>query len=263
MGAHQALEHAEHTAHSGGHAHEHGHGGDDEHAKGKVNGKILGLTMVLIAFCAAMVGSERNELTKAMILESQANALYTGASTKFRIVMIEIEKLNNSASASAPLTTPEGGYRKRLVRLYQDYSKERSFGKEWVDSYEPLVEAHFGAAEGYERAQLIAEIGVVLASLAVLLASRAAWILSLVLAMGSVGQLGQTYAQTRHEAGAASAHVHVKEEAYASLRKNHTGANEDELAVEALDPGGKIRAEMEKSSTGEAVKEGAEKKEMR
>jgi len=38
--------------------------------------------------------------------------------------------------------------------------------KKWADSYEPLVEAHFDAAESYEHAQLIAEIGIVMASLA-------------------------------------------------------------------------------------------------
>lgn len=232
----------------------------------KPNGKLLGLTMaliaVLIAFCAAMVGSERNELTKSMILESQANSNYTGASTKFRLVMLEMEKLKTSPALSAPLNTPEGAYRKRLIHLYDDYSKERAYGSAWVASYEPLVEAHFGAAEGYERAQLVAEIGVVMASLGVLLMSRAAWGLSILLAFGSVAQLGQTYVKTRHEATEAESHVKEKEEAYASLRKAHVGANEDDLVVEALDPGGKIRAEINASSKeNESEKKEGEKKE--
>jgi hypothetical protein len=58
-----------------------------------------------------------------------------------------------------------------------------------------------------------------------------------------MAQTGQTYLKNRHEAGEASVKVKVKEEAYNSLRKSHTGTNEDELTVEALDPGGKIRGE--------------------
>ena len=261
MGAHEALEHAEHAAHAGG---GHGDGGGK-----KTSGKLLGITMaliaVLIAYCAAMVGSERNELTKSMILQTQANSNYTSASTKFRLVMLDMEKLRGSASA--PLTSPEGLARKRLISLYQDYSKERKYSKEWAESYEPMVEAHFEAAEGYEKAQLVAEIGVVLASLAVLLSSSPAWYVSIVLALLAVGQLGLTYSKTSHEASKAAAHVKEKEEAYTELRKAHSAANEDEATVEALDPGGKIRAELEAGSKGgegekkEAGKEEHEKKE--
>ena len=46
----------------------------------------------LIAYCAAMVGSQRNELTKTLIEQTQAHADYTAASTKFRTVMLELEK---------------------------------------------------------------------------------------------------------------------------------------------------------------------------
>src|SRR5258705_6623475 len=81
-GAHQNMEHAEHAAHSGSH-----HGGHN-----KVFGVTMALIGVLIAFCAAMVGSERNELTRAMIEQTQAHADYTSASSKFRMVMIELEK---------------------------------------------------------------------------------------------------------------------------------------------------------------------------
>ncbi len=260
--AQEVMERAEHAAHGGG---EHGHSG----------GKLIGLTMaligVLIAFCAAMVGSERNELTRTMIEQTQAHSDYTGASTKFRLVMIELEKQRLSPAVTggaAEQGAASGGIDaahsvlERFIRLYMDYKNERALSKGWADSYLPMVEAHFEAAEGYEHAQLIAEIGIVIASLAVLLTSRPAWILSLILGALSIGQLGRTFVHTRHEVGESSEKVAHAEEAYKELRKAHTGADEDERTVESLDPGGKIRASIqEKIAHAEEHAAGGEHKE--
>ena len=215
----------------------------------------MGLIAVLIAFCAAMVGSERNELIRTMMEQTQAHSDYSAASTKFRLIMIEAEKQRGALSGDmgaaptpAPQTEQAAGaakpFLRRLLRLYQDYASERQLAKTWSDDYQPLVEAHFEAAEGYERAQLVAEIGIVVASLAVLLTNRTAWFASIVIAALCVVQLGKTYLHTRDAAGTALKHVRHSEEAYQELRKAHTAANEDEAAIETLDPGGKIRATM-------------------
>jgi len=259
--AHEALERAEHAAHSGGHGDHGGHKGSS---------KLIGLTMaligVLIALCAAMVGSERNELTKAMILQTQAHSDYTSASTKFRLIMLELEKQRGALVTAAPAATaaPASPVLERFLRLYLDYSSERTLSKNWADSYEPLVEAHFEAAEGYEKAQLIAEIGIVIASLGVLLASRTAWIISILIASLAVGQLGRTLVHTRSAVGDTDVKVEKAEHAYQDLRKAHTGANEDEKTVDQLDPGGKLRTALdEKMKAANAAAghgEGEEKK---
>src|SRR5215475_9312159 len=155
-GPHQNMEHAEHAAHSGHHG-----------SQNKIFGVTMALTGVLIAFCSAMVGSERNELTRTMIEQTQAHSDYTAASTKLRLVLMEIEKQRpeNDSTKVSGSSSPAP----RFIELAADYKKERNLAKDWSDTYHPLVEGHFGAAEGYERAQLIAEIGIVLASLAVLL----------------------------------------------------------------------------------------------
>ncbi len=245
-GAHEALEHAEHAAHAGGHGQE--TSGSKAHGPGKLIGLTMALIGVLIAFCAALVGAERNELTRTMIEQTQAHSDYSSASTKFRLIMLDLEKQRGVPAVNSP----DGGDRpvlRRLLRLYTDYSKERKYSKEWADSYSPLVQAHFEGAEGYEHAQLIAEIGIVLASLGVLLGSRSAWLLSIVLAVVCVVQLGRTNLHTRHEIAESSEKIHHSEEAYQELRKAHVGANEDERTVEALDPGGKLRAENEPAAT--------------
>src|SRR6267154_2892216 len=136
-GTHEQLEHAEHAAHSGSH----------EASHNKLFGVTMALIGVLIAVCAAMVGSERNELTRAMIEQTQAHADYTSASTKFRLIMLELEK--QRARVAAARDTP-GGWSpvERFIELAGDYTKERSLAKTWADTYKPLAEAHFDAAEG-------------------------------------------------------------------------------------------------------------------
>ena len=235
-GAHETLEHAEHAGHDPSH---HGVGGSS-----KIFGVTMALIAVLIAFCAAMVGSERNELTRAMIEQTQAHSDYTSASTKFRLIMLELEKLRPGAAAAAG-TAPLDAVVERFLELYDDYSKERGLSKNWADSYHPLVEAHFEAAEGYEKAQLVSEIAIVLASLAVLLSNKPAWMISLVLAVVSVIQIGRTYLLTKHSVNETLVRIQHAEEAFTDLRKAHVGANQDEKVVEILDPGGKIRAGIE------------------
>src|SRR5579862_2502141 len=155
MSAHATLEHAEHAAHGG----EHGH--DEAGNSHKTFGVTMALIGVLIAFCSAMVGSERNELTKTMIKQTQAHADFTAASTKYRLIMLELEKQRARISAQRD---PAGGFSpvERFIDLSQDYSKERGLSKKWSESYEPLVDAHFDAAEQYEHAQVVAEIGIVM-----------------------------------------------------------------------------------------------------
>ena len=244
----EALEHAEHASHA---AH-----GDHGNAPTKLIGLTMALIGVMIAFCAAMVGGERNELTRTMIEQTQANSDASSASIKFRLIMLELEKLRGVSGVAAAGTATASGPSATLPRfmaLYSDYAKERKFSKDWADSYDPMIQAHFEGAEGYEHAQLIAEIGIVLASLGVLLASRAAWLVSLVFAAVCVGQLGVTFMHTRHEVNEAFEKVHHTDEAYHELRKAHAAGGDDERTVEALDPGGALRAskpEEGKAETG-------------
>ena len=117
------------------------------------------------------------------------------------------------------------------------------------------MEGHFDAAEGYERAQLIAEIGIVLASLAVLLSSRPAWMLSVILSVICVVQLGRTFVHTSNVVRTTLEKIHHAEEAYTELRKSHSGENDDEKAIERLDADGSIRsaiAERAKNRQSEA-----------
>ena len=142
---------------------------------------------------------------------------------------------------------PQGSWSpvKTFIKLNNDYAKERDLAGAWAGKYEPLIEAHFDAAESYERAQLIAEIGIVLASLAVLLASRLAWLLSVLVAVGCIVQLGGAWVHTRQVVEQSEVQVQRAEEAFGEVRKAHLGADEDKQIVERLDPDGNIRQEIE------------------
>jgi hypothetical protein len=117
-----------------------------------------------------------------------------------------------------------------------------------VDTHQPAIEAHFDAADGYDNAQLVAEIALVVASLAILLSNRSAWVLSILLAVICIGVLTSTFLKTRRSVSHAIRNIRQAENAYQQLRKAHLAANEDERTLEELDPGGKIRAEIERNS---------------
>lgn len=243
MGAHKAMEHAEHTAHGGGH-----HGGGN---------KSIGVTMAimgaLIAFCAAMVGAERNELTRTMMEQTQAYTNYTAATTKFRLIMLELEKQRGKLAVLKASENPAAASSmdmkvvQKFLELSTHYSMERKISKSWSESFHPLVEVHFKAAEDYERAQMIAEFGIVLASLAVLLGNRPIWMASMVLAAACVGQLAYTSLETRHAVTDGKKEVHQVEEEYQHLREHLAAINEDEQTLEELDPGSTVRKAFQQS----------------
>src|SRR5262245_44352097 len=73
----------------------HGHGGHGGHAG---PGKMIGITMailgVMLAFCAAMVGSERTELIKSTVEQSNKWGVYQAEATKYRVMEADFEMLH-------------------------------------------------------------------------------------------------------------------------------------------------------------------------
>src|ERR1051326_2149893 len=121
MGAHEALEHSEHAAHAGAHG-----------------GKHMGVTMavlgVLIAFCAAMVGSQRQELMTTLLDQSWAHSSWVAASVRSSMVASDLQKLHGQPGAAANPALPQ------LLHLDSDYTTETNLAKEWDDACEPLVD---------------------------------------------------------------------------------------------------------------------------
>jgi predicted tellurium resistance membrane protein TerC len=229
MGAREDLEHAEHIVHSGS-------------ARAKHIGLTMGLLAVLVALAASLAGTERNELVASVMDQSWAHSSYAAATVKFRIVMVELEKMRNEAEADdAEGASPS---LERFLRLYSDYKKEIKLAETWDDTCEPLIDAHFDAAESYDRGLLIAELAIIVASIAVLLTSRIAWLISIAIGICCLGQLSLTFIRTHHAVTGQHAKVERAEEAYQKVVSAHFDSTKDEETVEALDPGGKIRKRL-------------------
>jgi Domain of unknown function (DUF4337) len=132
----------------------------------------------------------------------------------------------------------------RLLALVVQYVEWKEATKAWVKTYDPVIKAHAEAAEGFERSQLAAEVGIVLASIALLLANRRIWFASIVIATLSLGLVARTYVSSHHEMVEGEHVVEAAKEKYAQVRRTFDALAEDEHTLEGLDPGGKRRSAM-------------------
>jgi hypothetical protein len=242
MAAHEIaekIEHLAHEEHGGGHGG--GHGGP-----GKGIGITMALLGVMLALCAALVGAHRTDLIKTTVEQSNKWGLYQAEAMKLRIIEGDVEMLhaispnieeekqldanlrNKSAHAGkaddedtaeikdliatsiddlAELLTPDKEDEVRLGKLAKRYENDMKEAKEDAEAFDPKIEAHTEAAEWYERAQLLAEIGIVVASVALLLSNRKIWTVAIVAGVAGAGIIGWTFVKTHGAINAADKHI--------------------------------------------------------
>jgi hypothetical protein len=244
---HELAEHIEHAGHE--------HAGNGGHGHSPNTGRWIGITMavlgVMLAFCAAMVGSARTELVATMVEQSNRFSLYQAESMKLRVMeadvemlhaltptRAEVEKLDNALSGVkrvsgkaddedtqelksaiavaakevAEVLSPDPEDEQHLKSLARRFEHDMKEAKEDAECYDDKIAAHFEAAEWYERAQLCAEIGIVIASVALLLSSRAVWLVALLFGAGSTGLILRTYMHTTAELHAAAAKIELAQQ---------------------------------------------------
>ena len=262
------MEHAAHGEKEHGHAH---------HDQG--SGKAIGITMallgVLLALCAALVGSEREELTKTMVDQTNAYNEFQAESMKYRMMISELQMLHAltpskgeaehfkkdldqlradsgkefapvleglamSSTAVADVLTPDHADLLHFVKLVRKYEKEREVAKKWAEAYEPVIEAHFASAEWYEKGQLAAEIGIVIASIALLLSSRPFWYGSIAAGVAGTIIVVANYvhggaALKRGLSSVEEAHHHYQDE-----RERNNAKKADEELLEKIEQGTEI-----------------------
>ncbi|HEX2735469.1 MAG TPA: DUF4337 family protein [Polyangiaceae bacterium] len=264
MSMHELAEKIEHAHHGHGDAHGGGHGGGHKPGPSKGIGITMALLGVLLAFSAAMVGAQRTELIKAMVQQSTKWGLYQAETMKFRVMEGDLEMLKaltpkaaevakvdetlrskrrpgggaddedtaeikdliaSSTDDMAELLTPDPGEIKRFKATAREYELDMHEAKEDAEAYDLAIEAHQEAAEQYEHAQLAAEIGIVVASIALLLSSRMVWMFSLVLGAICGGSIGFTYVRTGHAMELAEKRVEEAEKNV--LKLEHDDDEED------------------------------------
>jgi uncharacterized membrane protein YdbT with pleckstrin-like domain len=120
----------------------------------------------------------------------------------------------------ADLLTPDRAVVLKFAKSAKLYERDMKEAKEDADSYDQMIEARQGAAEGYERALLAAEIGIVIASVALLLANRMVWGISVVLAITCLGTAGVTYVKTGRAVASAEEKIKKAAENVIQLEKD-------------------------------------------
>ncbi|HEX4336874.1 MAG TPA: DUF4337 family protein [Polyangiaceae bacterium] len=237
---HELAEKIEHLAHQGG------HGGHGTKASGTYIGITMAVLGVMLALCSALVGGQRTLLIETMVTQSTKWGLAQSEATKFRVIEADLELLKSispkkdeidkveqtlrtkrgasgkaddedttelkdliasSTEDMADLLTPDPEEVTRFKKLARTYDRDVREAKEDAEAYDGAIEAHQEAAEHYEWAQLAAEVGIVVASIALLLSSRAVWFASLALGLTCAGTLGVTFAETRAAVAAGEQHI--------------------------------------------------------
>jgi hypothetical protein len=238
--ASEHLEHMEHAAHAG----EHAHGGGESHnpAHGRLS-TFIGISMavlgVIMAFASAKVGGERTILVKSMVEQEDAHMRYVTQDLKHRIAVISLRQLRATLPAltasSGATTTVNGKEMVALARTVQRYYHESQVAGQWADAYTPGIQAHVEGQEYYEWGMLCAEIGIVIASVSLLLRRRTVWYLAIALGVASVAVLTFTYLKTEPVVRAIEEKTAEAAKVYRTLRAaDKTTAADDMLVNEVL-----------------------------
>jgi len=128
--------------------------------------------------------------------------------------------ISSSVEDLADLLTPDHSVIVNFAKTAKTYERDMKEAKEDADSYDKMIEARQDVAEGYERALLAAEIGIVIASVALLLANRMVWGISLVLAIACMGTAGYTFTSSRKHVAAAEEKIKAAADNVIQLEKD-------------------------------------------
>jgi hypothetical protein len=133
----------------------------------------------------------------------------------------------------AELLTPDPEDEKHFTDLAKKYDRDMREAKHDAEVYEPAIEAHQDAAEWYERAQLLAEIGIVIASIALLLSSRAVWMIAVISGIGGAGIIGWTFMKTRGQLKDAEAKIEEAKKESETIEEDDDDADEEKKLEES------------------------------
>jgi len=238
--ASEHLEHMQHVAHAGEHADGGGEGHNPVHSRLST---YIGITMavlgVILAFASAKVGGERTFLVKTMVEQEDAHMRYVTQDLKHRIAVISLRQLRATLPAlAAPgraAATVDAQEMVALARTVQRYYNESQAAGQWADAYTPAILAHVEGQEYYEWGMLCAEIGIVIASVSLLLRRRIEWYLAIALGVASVAVLGFTYSKTEPVVRAIEERTAAAAKVYHDMRAaDKTTTADDALTKEVL-----------------------------
>jgi len=261
---HEKIEHAGHAAHEAGSS-----------RLPQFIGITIAILGVLMALCSAQVGAARTELIATMVEESAAKAKYTAIANKYRSLQAQLQQLhalmpnvdylkNKNAELQAidaavqnsdvrhtikasrlgtdkilNTVIPTDKDVKRFLALINRIRDENEAAKVWSESYHDAVRAHASTAEHFEIAMLAAEIGIVIASVALLLAkktafARSGWCMAIALGLLSICVATGTKMHNSHILHGAEEKISTSEHRVASLNRDAADIAEDKKLEEDI-----------------------------
>lgn len=264
----EVAEHIEHAAHEGHEGHGDGHGDPQNKSLGKYVGLTMAVLGVLLAFASALTGGAKTNVIAAMVEQTDTSNRYQTVANKYRLIASQLEDLKafmvtdpeaakkvsddldklEKASAHSPNATtlhfvrmefedlknaviPATDDIVHLAKQTRAYKTEREAVKEWAESYDDKIEAYQESAEHFEMAQLAAEIGVVIASIALLLHNRAAWMISMGLGVISLSVVALTYVGTNAKLSSAQKKIDESKKHYELMNQDEKDDEEDEAMI--------------------------------
>jgi hypothetical protein len=263
---HEISEQIEHAGHDSGH-----------HGKfAQWIGITIAVLGVLMALCSAQVGEARTELIATMVKENGASMQYQTVSSKYRTLQAQLQQLHalmpdpkSMAETEAELkvlesqaknpdtaqgikavrleakkilntVTPTRSDVLRFTRLIRRHQKEAEGAKEWAESYKDAIEVHELTASRFERAQIAAEIGVIIASVGLLLSGHkrfalGAWIAAIVLGVITLSVAGGTYAVNHQKLHGAEEKIAASARHFAEMSTEKEDVAEDEKLMQEIE----------------------------
>jgi hypothetical protein len=263
--SHEVHEQIEHAGHEGGH-----HGG-----LARWIGITIAILGVLLALCSAQLGAARTELISTMVEENSAKGQYMAVANKYRMLQAQLQHLHaampnpefiakkdkelkaltaavknpdsQSEIRASQLQTeellntviPTPGDVARFLTLLDRTREQAEAAQHWSESYHDAVEAHKNTAEHFEYALLSAEIGIVIASVGLLLArqvqmAKAAWGAAVVLGLLSAGIASITFIANKGALHAAEQKIESSEHHFRSMNREEDDVAEDKKLEEDI-----------------------------
>jgi hypothetical protein len=269
--AHELIEQThEASEKSEGHGHE---GGGHLKSMSKFIGMTMAVMGVLLALCSALVGSARTSLVTTMVKQTNSSLEYESLSNKYRLMQAnlqqlhallpdpkefkaaddEVQKLMSTSGAGGQAVigkivtleskkllltvTPTHEDLMRFADFMKAYNKQQKAAKQYTESFDDKVEGYSEAAEHFEWAQLCCEIGIVLASIALLLGSRFAWFASLVPGVAGVVLITMTFLTVHTQIEQAEKKINMAKASYEKLIDEKADEAGDENLIHQIETG--------------------------
>jgi hypothetical protein len=285
--AHEIHEHIEHAGH-----------GDHHGGPASILPQLIGITIailgVLLALCSAQLGAARTELLATMNEANDTSAKHQTISTKTLMLMANTAQLVALQPDEEDFKKSEEELKKLEAEMKEEHTKllytamrhqtdkilntvtpteevinhfaenirtnehEEEAAEKWAESYEDAVKVHAHTADHFELALVSTEIGIVIASVGLLLSkkvwfARALWGIALILGMISLSIAGWTKYDDHGKLHEAETKIVEAKKAYEDLVKSKK-VDEDEEMLRKIEKTHKDKMEKEKKEKEEKEK---------